>query len=341
MPGRVPFSPMVVIGSPFDQGGFRLGARLGPAAVRLAGLKRTFEALEIPVVDVGDLPFIDGEKGSGLNYFEGCLQNLIRLRDATLDAIGQGKIPCAIGGDHSMSMGSVAAARHVYGDDLAVLWVDAHADSDTPATTPSRNLHGMSVAALIGLPSGVEGKMQEQWDQLQNELMGGQFLNPANMAWLGLREVDEGERNVVGEAREQGAFVSTMYDLDRTSMPAMVDRFTAWLRERGATRLWISFDVDSLDPILAPGTGTTVHGGLTYREMHVMGEILYEELTKGNCQLAGLDVVEINPLFDHNNAQLVVQRCIPPTKRGPTLKDGVPFANKRMRCLEFACVVQT
>lgn len=184
---------------------------------------------------------------------------------------------------------------------MCVLWIDAHADMNTPETSPSGNLHGMPVSALMGRPSGVGGLRDTQWSQLLSEIVSPHKLQPKNAAWFGLRDVDPGEQKAIHEAK--GSFISTMYEIDRYGVVECLLRFDAWMRSNGSNALWISFDVDALDPFLAPGTGTAVRGGLTYREMHLLGEMLWELLNAPGCpyRLIGLDLVETNPLSDNNN----------------------------------------
>lgn len=289
-----------IIGAPLDLSGKRRGTRLGPAAVRLAGLVETLQSLAQSVEDRGDLAFgRDHTAPGGLRNFEPVATFLSELRQRTATSFDANRVPLVIGGEHTLSIGSVAAAFQKYGDDLAVLWIDAHADLNTPATSPSGNLHGMPLSLLTGLESGTQGQMDKEWRALREAMIGSKTMRPDRLAWLGLREVDTGERALLRSF--QGCFPATMQDVDRRGLVGTLDRFDAWMRASGATALWISFDVDSLDPVLAPGTGTAVRGGLTYREAHLCAELLREKLDGGAYALAGLDLVETNPLFDTNN----------------------------------------
>lgn len=288
---------MVIIGAPFDICGHRSGSRLGPPALRLAGLVEALTTMGYSVRDTGDLPLYEGKPGKGLAHFDACQANILALRDRVASALAEGEMPLVIGGDHTNGIGTVSGAMSHFGDDVAVLWVDAHADLNVPGTSPSGNLHGMPVAALLGHESGTTGELDTQWRRLLDDTLGGRFLRPDRIAWIGLRDVDKGERTAIRGL--DGSFVATMYDVDRRSLVHCLEKFDAWMRASGAKQLWISFDVDSLDPVLAPGTGTAVRGGLTYREMHLMGEMLCEMF--GEYRLCGLDVVETNPLFDTNN----------------------------------------
>lgn len=292
---------MEIIGVPFDLCGFRLGSRLGPAAVRLAGLAEAMQALEYEVLDDGDVVIPPAHPGSdGIKQHGPAAYVFAQVFDRVQETLSEGHMPLVIGGDHSISIGSIGAALGAYDGDLAVLWVDAHADLNTPSTSPSGNLHGMPLACLMHEPSGIEGRTEEQWQLLQRRFVPD-ALRSDRTAFLGLRDVDAGESDRL--QRLPRGYVSTMADIDRRGLVSEVDRLSAWIKGLGVKNLWISFDVDVLDPILAPGTGTAVRGGLTYREMHLLGEMLYEILESDDCpvQLVGLDMVEINPLFDTHN----------------------------------------
>jgi arginase len=300
-------SPVIeVVGVPFDLCGKRLGSRLGPAAVRLAGLVSGLEGLGLQVRDTGDLTACEPASiRSGPQNFPAALQCLIETKRVVGEVLGRGSMPLVLGGEHSVSIGSISAALERFERGLAVLWIDAHADLNTPGVSPSGNLHGMPLAALLGLPAGVDGQAGEDWSRLLAEVVPASRLKSNQAAWVGLRDVDQGEREHYRQIR--GEFTATMYDVDRHGIVEVMSRFDRWMRESKAEALWISFDVDSLDPFLAPGTGTAVRGGLTYREMHLMGEMLHEMLAADGCpyRLAGLDLVEVNPLVDTNNETAV------------------------------------
>lgn len=292
---------MEIIGVPFDLCGFRLGSRLGPAAVRLAGLAEALTALEYEVLDDGDVVVAPPHQGTdGIKQYDPAIFAFAQVFERVQDTLSEGHMPLVIGGDHSIAIPSIGAALGAYDGDLAVLWVDAHADLNTPDTSPSGNLHGMPLAALMHEPCKVAGKTEEQWKHLL-ERFAPNALKSSNTAFLGLRDVDNGESARL--ARMPKGYVSTMADIDRKGLVAEVERLATWIKSLDVKNLWISFDVDVLDPILAPGTGTAVRGGLTYREMHLLGEMLYEILEADDCpvQLVGIDLVEINPLFDTHN----------------------------------------
>lgn len=287
-----------IIGAPFDLCGKRTGSRLGPAAIRLAGLEEMLCGLDQHVRDLGDVPVIGSPSGGeGIRNADAAIPTINDLRGRVTSSIQAGHLPMVLGGDHSMAIGAVGGALANYGQDLAVIWMDAHSDLNTPATSPSGNLHGMPVAALLGLESGVGGAADEQW----RKLIPSVRLEAGRVAYFGLREMDPGERNVI--ASLSNCYTATMHEIDRHGIVSCVHRLDHWLARSGATKLWISFDVDMLDPVLAPGTGTTVRGGLTYREAHLVAELVREMLDVPGCpySLAGLDIVETNPLFDNLN----------------------------------------
>lgn len=299
-----------LIGAPFDLCGRRAGSRLGPAALRLANLAGSLAEAGQSVEDLGDIPIPEsGGESAGLKGFEAALETYRALKEAVADCLQARRFPMVLGGDHSLAIGSVSGALEAFGEDLAVLWVDAHVDINTPGTSRSGNLHGMPVAALMGFGSGVDGLIDEQWSALTHEIVPSAPVGADRMAWIGLRDADRGEREALRELPD--SLPTTMQDIDRFGVDRVVREVDAWLRRSGATRLWISFDVDVLDPILAPGTGTAVRGGLSYREAHLSAELLRDHLDAPGCpyRLVGLDLVETNPLYDSHNetAQLAVE----------------------------------
>jgi arginase len=254
-------------------------------------------------MDGGDIPVdleCDESKG-GLKHFRQLMDCLQKTKARVNQSCRNGHTPMVIGGDHSIAIGAVAGALECHGDQLALLWIDAHSDLNNPASSPSGNLHGMPIGALMGIESGVVGLQDMHWRHLTNDIVPEARLKPSQTAWFGLRDLDDGERNRINAMPE--AFVATMSDIDRYGVVSSLERFDRWLRKSGATKLWISLDVDSLDPILAPGTGTAVLGGLTYREMHMVGEVIWELLQRTYCpyEVVGLDLVEVNPVVDTNN----------------------------------------
>lgn len=297
---------MELVGVPFDLCGARLGSRLGPAAVRLAGLSETLRELGFTVTDRGDVQFPPIHEnpvwvvaqGGGLKHYDAAVEACSALYDRVLDTLNGGRKPLVIGGDHSVSIGSVGAALTHYGSEMAVLWVDAHADLNTPDTSPSGNMHGMTLGCLLHEETTI---CADQWSELRKRFVPN-ALRADRVGWLGIRDLDAGEKGFIAKFPRE--YTATMSDIDRRGLMAEIDAFDQWMRKTGAKHLWMSFDVDVLDPFLAPGTGTAVRGGLTYREMHLLGERMCELLAHEDCpyELVGLDVVETNPLFDTYNA---------------------------------------
>ena len=291
-------------GAPFDLGGARQGSRLGPDALRLAGLAQTlFRDLNLEGVDRGNISVdLTAQAGSGLPYAQPVSQGLIKLKQATAEVLARGNFPIMLGGEHSMSAGPISAMVEEYGDSLGILWIDAHVDMNTPDLSPSQNIHGMPLALLSGYCSGVDGEFDTDWKMLQDSVVKN-HLNPANIAWFGLRDVDDGER-----ARAKQGCTVTMHDIDRDGVLGSWQRIHDYFVERGCTKLYVSLDVDAMDPILAPGTGTAVRGGLSYREAHFLAELIYSSLSVSDApyQLVGLDVVEVSPIHDNNNQTAIV-----------------------------------
>lgn len=299
-----------LIGAPYDLSGGHIGSRLGPSALRLAGIQVVLEELGMEVVDSGDIPISqDSTIGTGIKYFASAFPASKELKSATLRSLAQNRIPIVLAGDHSLGIGSISAALDHFGAELAVIWIDAHADINTPDESPSGNLHGMPLAALMGFPSGVMGEVDEDWRAILSGIVAERRLSAKQLGFVGLRSVDPGEQRRVASLPE--IFITTMQDVDRYGIERVLHGMDDWLRSTGARALWISFDVDVLDPVLAPGTGTTVRGGLSYRESHLCGELLRRMLDEPGCpfKLVGLDLVETNPLIDTNNetAKVVVE----------------------------------
>ena len=270
---------VLILGAPIEVGTSEAGAIMGPAALRTAGLLRSLRDLGHTVVDRGDL-VPDGPAGArGLPAVTAWTRTLSRAVETALDA---GGLPLVIGGDHSLSLGSVdGALRHcaAQGRPLFVLWLDAHADFNTPETSPSGNFHGMPLAALCGEP-GLAGLFPDP---------PRPPLDPAQVHLFGLRSIDAGERELVTAHRVE---VTDMRHIDEFGVVAPLRRSL----ERVASadgHLHVSFDVDFLDPGIAPGVGTTVPGGATFREAHLIMEMLHD-----SGLVRSLDVVELNPFLD-------------------------------------------
>lgn len=307
-----------VLSVPFDLCGPHHGSRLGGLALQLAGLIPALERIGVSAAAEDVVPVNGHLPGSRALCDEEALQVYRATRDRVAASIGSKRTPLVVGGDHSLAMGSISGAVKAVGEDLAVLWIDAHMDANTPDTTPSGNLHGVPLGALARLepesPFVADEKrpwlkaVYDLWPQLL-EVVPNPGVRKDRMYWLGLRDVDPGEVRNLG--RLEGSRAVTMHDIDTEGLSGVIERFQSWLWDSGAKKLWLSFDVDVLDPIYAPGTGTAVRGGLTYREGHLLAEALFKLVNQPDspCQLVGLDVVEVNPLRDRDNstAQVAVE----------------------------------
>jgi arginase len=259
------------------------------------------ESLRQVVNDLGDHQIdLNQQAGDGLPFVRPLSTMVHALKLKTEAIIETGNLPIMMGGEHSLSAGPVKAMFERYGSELAVLWIDAHADINTPGTSGTLNVHGMPIALLCGLESGLDGKVNEDWTFLR-ESIGAGSMSVSQFAWFGLRDVDPGEK-----PRVKAGLPITMHDIDRDGLQACWQSVHAWLEKTGAKYLYISFDVDVMDPILAPGTGTAVRGGLTYREAHLLAELIHQSLVGAPYQLVGLDVVEVSPIHDTNNQTATV-----------------------------------
>ncbi len=281
-----------LIGAPTDVGAGTRGASMGPEALRVAGLKAALESRGLTVHDLGNLagpPNPWELPVAGYRHLPQVLAWNQAVYGAVLSELRSGQLPILLGGDHSLGLGSIAAvARHCSdtGRKLRVLWLDAHADFNTSALTPSGNLHGMPVACLCGL--GPEALTK----------LGGDapVLHPGQICQIGIRSVDAGERRLV---HDQGLEVFDMRFIDEEGMRHTMERALAGLD--GDTHLHVSFDVDFLDPEIAPGVGTTVPGGPTYREAQLCMEMIAD-----SGRLGSLDIVELNPALDVRNRTAVL-----------------------------------
>ena len=281
--------PVHLIGFPMDLGADRRGVDMGPSALRIAEIDNRIRRLGYEVFDEGDVPVsrqevlkVENQKLKYLPQIAESCDNLARTVKRVLDNDG---FPLILGGDHSMSIGTIAGlAGHCreQGKRLGVIWIDAHSDINTSDTSPSGNIHGMPVAVSIGMGA------------TELTSVGGDFrkLDPENIVMIGLRSVDLGEKQIIHE-RNMRAY--TMTDVDRLRIDTIVEESLDYLQER-VDHIHVSFDLDSIDPSLAPGVGTPVPGGLTYREAHLAMEIIAER-----GALSSLEVAEVNPILDVKN----------------------------------------
>ncbi|MCB0103815.1 MAG: arginase [Anaerolineales bacterium] len=274
-----------IIGVPIDLGADRRGVDMGPSAIRYAHLQKKIEDLGHTVHDEGnvEVPIAEMCKITNpkLKYIDCIVPMSRRVSGAVSTSIQAGNFPLVIGGDHSLSIGSVrGAARN---RKVGVIWVDAHADFNTAETTPSGNIHGMSLAALCGLG---DKSLVQLWDE------STPVIDPKKVAIIGARDLDEGEKR---NLREAGAMVMGMEQIDRYGMVACLEKAIARVSS-DVDGIYLSLDLDSLDPEHAPGVGTPVPAGLTQREAHLACEMIGE-----TGKLIGMDVVEVNPILDVQN----------------------------------------
>jgi arginase len=283
--------PVHVIGVPLDLGGNRRGVDMGPSAFRIAGLGERVGSLGRTVVDKGDLPAPIAEtrtpRDARRKYIHEIAGVCERLYQTSLESLMEGAIPIVLGGDHSVAAGSVAAsadwARKKHDLPIGLLWIDAHGDMNTPATSPSGNVHGMPLAALLG----------NEPEELSQIAGFAPKARPQTTVLIGVRNLDEREKTAV---RESGVHVFTMKDIDRSGMAAVAEQAVA-LAGAGTAGVHVSFDMDVCDPSVAPGVGTPVKGGLDYREAHLLMEIVAD-----SNLLRAIDLVEVNPTLDVRNA---------------------------------------
>lgn len=277
-----------LIGVPLDFGSGRRGVDMGPSAIRYAGLRLGLEGLGHTVRDLGNVEVPVAETCPPgdlcLKYLEPIVDVARRLANAVTDSIRQAHVPLTLGGDHSLALGSVIGAAH--GRKLGLIWLDAHGDFNTAETTPSGNIHGMPLAAIAGL-----GDTQLVTLRGQEPRRG--VVDPANIAIIGARDIDSGEHRLLEQA---GVAVFSMEAIDRLGMCETMQRAIA-IAGAGTDGIYLSLDLDGVDPVFAPGVGTPVPGGLTFREAHLAVELVADT---GN--LIGMDLVEVNPILDHQNA---------------------------------------
>lgn len=275
-----------VIGVPMDLGADRRGVDIGASAIRYAGLNDQLRRLGYTVNDIGNIVVPQPESqptgASHLKYLEPIVKVSENLADAVTSALKDGEFPLILGGDHSIALGSITGVARVHRD-IGVIWIDAHADFNTDETTPSGNVHGMILGALAGLghPSltGVGG-----WSPK---------INVQTIVIVAARDLDPREQELL---REHKVHVFTMTDIDQRGMSEVM-RETIEIAGRGNHKVHLSLDMDSLDPREAPGVGTPVRGGLTYREAHLAMEVI-----AASGRLVSMDAVEVNPILDRENA---------------------------------------
>ena len=282
-------SHIAVIGAPLDLGAGRRGVDMGPSAVRVANLNARLASLGYEVEDLGNVPVSqqEAEPSGACNarYLPQITATCARLASLVEDAMDRGRVPVVLGGDHSVAVGTVAGVAahfHKKNQKLGLLWIDAHADMNTPESSPSGNVHGMPLACCVGMGPA----------ELTH--MGGfaPKVDPANVVLIGIRSVDEVERRHV---QSSGVLAFTMRDVDERGLRQVMEEAIR-VAGNGTAGFHVSFDMDSVDPREAPGVGTPVKGGLTYREAHLAMELLCD-----SGLVTSMEVVEVNPVIDEAN----------------------------------------
>lgn len=280
-----PRRKVAVIGATLDLGAGRRGVDMGPSAIRYAGLAARLVELGYEYVDLGNVesavPEATDAGDEHARFLPQIKETSERIAQLVWRAARDGFFPVVLGGDHSVSLGTLAGLREVHGPGGAI-WIDAHGDLNSPETSPGGNVHGMVLAAALGLAG----------DRFQGEGWGLPALEPGRVALVGVRALDEGERKLLGEL---DAKVFTMSEIDKVGIePCMRE---ALEHAGGGAFLHVSLDMDAVDPEHAPGVGTPVRGGFSYREAHLAMEIVAESRMADS-----FDVVEVNPVLDRENA---------------------------------------
>jgi arginase len=294
----LPTRSIRIIGVPLDMGASRRGVDMGPSAMRVAGLEARLEALGHSVTDGGNIRVEVAEtRASGnknAHYITEIAETCARTAEAVIATLEEGGIPLVLGGDHSLAAGSISGVSEFYrrrGQKIGVIWIDAHSDINTPESSPSGNVHGMPLAALLGLGP----------EPLGNLFGYSPKMAPENTVLIGVRDIDAAERENIRRAGVSEVY--TMRDIDERGMRAVMEEALR-AAGRGTAGYHVSLDLDFIDPEDAPGVGTPVRGGATYREAHLAMEILAD-----HGRLLSFEIVEVNPVIDEHNrtADLAVE----------------------------------
>jgi len=289
-----------VIGVPLDLGQSRRGVDMGPSAVRVAGLEARLEELGHVVEDAGNIAVaIPEQKKEGdphAKYLKEIAATCTKHAELVLKSLELGKVPLALGGDHSVAAGTVAGVAEFYrrrNEKIGLIWIDAHTDINTPETSPSGNVHGMPLAATMGLGPA----------ELSNIFNFSPKVIPENCVLVGVRDIDSIER---ANVRRAGIHVLTMRDIDERGMRTVMEEALR-VAGRGTAGYHVSLDMDWIDPEDAPGVGTPVRGGATYREAHLAMEIIAD-----HGRMLSFEIVEVNPVIDEHNrtAELAVELAL-------------------------------
>jgi arginase len=286
-----------VIGVPLDLGQSRRGVDMGPSAVRVAGLEARLEAIGHIVEDAGNIavaiPEQKKEGAANAKYLKEITATCTKSAELVLKTLEADKVPLILGGDHSVAAGTVSGVAEFYrrkNQKVGLLWIDAHSDMNTPESSPSGNVHGMPLASIMGL----------QPDELANIFNFSPKVQPENCVLIGIRDVDSFEKENI---RKSGVSVFTMRDIDERGMRSVMEEAIG-LASKGTAGFHVSLDMDWIDPEDAPGVGTPVWGGATYREAHLAMEIIAD-----SGGMLSFEIVEVNPVIDEHNqtADLAVE----------------------------------
>ena len=271
-----------LVGVPIDLGQSRRGVDMGPSAIRYAGIKERLKLLNHKVIDLGniEIPLINEEKEALKNLSEVVLANK-RLAKTVDNIVSEKNFPLILGGDHSIAIGTLAGLYPHY-NNLGVIWYDAHGDLNTEVTSPSGNIHGMPLAASLGL-----GHLE-----LTNIHYDSPKIKPENIVLIGIRDLDEAEKKLI---KDLNIKIYTMHEVDLLGMPEVIEQTINYLKDK-TDGVHLSFDLDGIDPAEAPGVGTPVLGGLTYRESHLTMELLND-----SDIITSAEFVEVNPMLDIKN----------------------------------------
>ena len=277
-----PQTTIRIVGAPLDLGQSRRGVDLGPTALRYAGLKSELTRLGYRVEDRGNIETVERDtlsEAPGPGFLQPVVEACERIYEASRQAVADGAVPLVLGGDHSIAVGTVGGVSHKHR--TGVLWIDAHGDFNTPETSPSGNLHGMPLAALCGLGA----------PELVDSGRPGPKLRAEDVVLFGVRDLDPGEQALI---QQTGIATYTMRQIDERGLAPLAAE--ALERLDHVDLLHVSLDMDSIDPREAPGVGTQVPGGLSYREGHLLMELIAE-----HGGIGSVDVVEVNPILDTRN----------------------------------------
>jgi arginase len=280
---------IAILGAPLDLGAGRRGVDMGPSALRLAGLNARLASLGYELEDLGNVSVAQQESTpsgpENAKYLPQIAKTCTKLAEMVENVLATGNFPLVLGGDHSVAAGTVSGVSHLFrkrGQKIGLIWIDAHADMNTPESSPSGNVHGMPLACCVG-----------RGPRELTDIFGyAPKVEGTNVVLVGIRDVDRREREII---RESGVTTFTMRDIDERGLPNVMQQAIA-VANNGTSGFHLSLDMDVVDPDEAPGVGTPVRGGMTYREAHLAMETICD------CsQMVSMEVVEVNPVLDEAN----------------------------------------